>query len=106
MMITQLMVKAALFFAVMIFSTGICCIFLRRLAIWSLVGQLTAMKAVAAAAFILSRLAFPGKADLEAISLLAAAFIPAAAFVGLVVLHRCGRFGASLDYDRENELRN
>ena len=46
------------------------------------------------------------KADLLIISLVAAGLVPAVGFVGMLVMHRCGRFEGSLDYDEENSLRN
>lgn len=105
MIASAIFLKCALLFVVFVFAIGVAAIFLRRVAVWSLVGQITSLKAVAAAAFILSRLPLEARADLESISLLVAAMVPAAAFVGLVVLHRCGRFGASLDYEKQDELR-
>lgn len=89
-----------------LFAAGLTTIFLRRHAVWSLVGQVTAVKAVAACAFLLSQFSLKGAGDLVFISLLAVGTVPALALVGILVLHRCGRFGGTLDYEEEDRLRN
>lgn len=98
--------KAPVALALSTFVIGLATILLRRHAGWSLVGQITAVKAVAACAFLLSRLPLKGAGDLAVLSLAAAGLVPALALVGLLVLHRCGRFGGTLDYEEEKELRN
>lgn len=98
--------KATFLVALAIFISGISTIFLRRHAVWSLVGQLTAVKAVAAAGFLLAQFPISGEGDLVVISLVAVGMVPAVGFVGVLVLHRCGRFDGTLDYDEENSLRN
>jgi NADH:ubiquinone oxidoreductase subunit K len=98
--------KLTLLLPLVLFTVGIATIFLRRHSAWSLVGQVTAVKAVAAAAFLLSQYAIKGAGDLVFVSLLAVGFVPVLALVGLVVLHRCGRFGGTLNYEEEDSLRN
>lgn len=90
----------------LIFVAGISTILLRRHAVWGLVGQITAIKAVAAAGFLLSQFPIPGEGDLILISLVALGLVPAVGFTGILVLHRCGRFNGTLDYDEEDSLRN
>ncbi|HEY8280191.1 MAG TPA: hypothetical protein VIH99_11245 [Bdellovibrionota bacterium] len=89
-----------------IFVTGVATIFLRRLAGWILIGQLTSLKAVAACAFLLSRLDQKGGGDLAVASLVAMGMVPSIAAVGALVLHRCGRFQGTLDLDEETGLRH
>ncbi len=89
-----------------IFITGLATIFLRRVAAWVLVGQLIALKAVAACAFLLSRLSLPGSGDLVVTSLVAMGMVPSVAAVGALVLHRCRRFQGTLDVDEETGLRH
>jgi NADH:ubiquinone oxidoreductase subunit K len=89
-----------------IFIAGISTIFLRRVAAWILVGQLMALKAVAACAFLLSRLFVSGAGSLMVTSLVVMGLVPSVAAVGTLVLHRCGRFGGTLDIDEETRLRN
>jgi len=89
-----------------IFVTGMATIFLRRVAAWILVGQLVALKAVAACAFLLSRLNLPGAGDLIVASLVATGLVPSVAAVGALVLHRCRRFQGTLDLDEETGLRH
>jgi NADH:ubiquinone oxidoreductase subunit K len=89
-----------------IFVAGLATIFLRRVAAWILVGQIVALKAVAACAFLLSRLAISGGGDLMVISLVSMGLVPSVAAVGTLVLHRCGRFEGTLDIDEETSLKN
>jgi len=89
-----------------IFVSGLATIFLRRVAAWILVGQLVALKAVAACAFLLSRLSVAGGGDLMVTSLVAMGMVPSVAAVGTLVLHRCRRFDGTLDVDEETGLRN
>lgn len=89
-----------------LFVLGVSTIFMRRHAVWSLVGQLVALKAMAALAFLLSQYPLAGGGDLAVISLVAVGLVPMVGFVGVLVLHRCGRFGGTLDYDEEDSLRN
>lgn len=89
-----------------IFITGLATIFLRRVAAWILVGQLIALKAVAACAFLLSRLSLPGAGDLVVTALVAMGMVPSIAAVGALVLHRCRRFEGTLDMDEETGLRH
>jgi hydrogenase-4 membrane subunit HyfE len=98
--------KATILASLAIFIVGIATIFLRRHAVWSLVGQLTAVKAVAAAGFMLAQFPISGEGDLVVLSLVALAMVPAVGFVGILVLHRCGRFQGTLDYDEEDSLKN
>ncbi|RZA04752.1 MAG: hypothetical protein EOP11_14375 [Proteobacteria bacterium] len=98
--------KFSILLPLALFAVGITSIFLRRHAGWSLVGQLTAVKAVAACGFLLSQLPLKGAGDLLFVSLLAVGMVPMIALVGILVLHRCGRFGGSLDYEEEDSLRN
>lgn len=98
--------KATILLALAIFIAGIATIFLRRHAVWSLVGQLTAVKAVAAAGFLLAQFPISGEGDLVVISLVAVGMVPAVGFVGILVLHRCGRFNGTLDYDEEDSLKD
>lgn len=97
--------KISLILCCAIFVTGIATIFLRRVAAWILVGQLFALKAVAACAFLLSRLSLPGAGDLVITSLVAMGMVPSIAAVGALVLHRCRSFGGTLDVDEETGLR-
>jgi NADH:ubiquinone oxidoreductase subunit K len=92
--------------AAAVFVLGVSTIFMRRKAVWSLIGQVTALKAVAATALLLSQYKLAGAGDLAMISLVAVGLVPMAGLAGLVVLHRCGRFGGTLDYDEEDSLRN
>jgi len=89
-----------------IFVMGVATIFLRRVTAWTLVGQIVALKAVAACAFLLSRLTIPGGGDLVVTSLVAMGLVPSVAAVGTLVLHRCRRFQGSLDLDEETGLRH
>jgi NADH:ubiquinone oxidoreductase subunit K len=98
--------RASMVLCAAIFVTGLATIFLRRVAGWILIGQLTALKAVAACAFLLSRLAVRGGGDLAITSLVAMGMVPGVAAVGLLVLHRCGRFQGTLDVDEEVGLRH
>lgn len=93
-------------FALTLFVLGVSTIFMRRHGVWSLVGQLTALKAIAALAYLLAQHKLAGAGDLAVISLVAVGLVPITGFVGMLVLHRCGRFGGSLDYDEEDSLRN
>jgi hypothetical protein len=81
-------------------------IFLRRVAAWILVGQVVALKAVAACAFLLSRLSVLGGGDLAITSLVAMGLVPSVAAVGSLVLHRCRRFEGTLDVEEETGLRH
>ncbi len=101
-----LLQKMSLVLCSAIFVTGLATIFLRRVAVWILVGQLIALKAVAACAFLLSRLSVPGGGDLAVTSLVAMGLVPSVAAVGALVLHRCRRFQGSLDMDEETGLRH
>lgn len=89
-----------------IFVTGVATIFLRRVAVWVLVGQVLSLKAVAACAFLLSRLPVSGGPDLVVTSLVAMGMVPSVSVVGSLVLHRCRRFGGTLDTDEESGLRH
>lgn len=89
-----------------IFVTGLATILLRRVAAWVLVGQLIALKAVAASAFLLACLNVPGGADLMVASLVVSGMVPSVAAVGSLVLHRCRRFQGTLDLDEETGLRH
>jgi len=103
---SSLLGKLTVLLPLSLFIVGVTAIFLRRHASWSLVGQVTAVKAVAACGFLLSQFPLKGAGDLLFVSLLAVGMVPMLALVGLLVLHRCGRFGGSLDYEEENSLRN
>jgi NADH:ubiquinone oxidoreductase subunit K len=89
-----------------IFVAGVSTIFLRRIASWILMGQVFALKAVAACAFLLSQLSLHGGGDLIVVSLVTLGLVPSLSVVGMLVLHRCGRFGGSLDVDQETMLRH
>ncbi len=106
MVYASLLNKAIILVSLAIFVTGTSAIFLRRHGVWSLVGQLIALKSVAAVGFLLSRYSFQGEGDLVVISLVTLGLVPAVGFVGILVLHRCGRFKGTLEYDEENSLRN
>ena len=101
-----LLSKSFILLPLALFAVGLATIALRRHAAWSLVGQVTAVKAVAAGAFLLSQLPLKGAGDLLFVSLLAVGTVPALSLVGVLVLHRCGRFGGSLDYEEESSLRD
>lgn len=103
---TILLQKMSLVLCSAIFVTGVATIFLRRVAVWTLVGQIVALKAVAACAFLLSRLSVPGAGDLVVTSLVAMGLVPSVSAVGVLVLHRCRRFQGSLDVDEETDLRH
>lgn len=103
---TILLQKLSIVLCSAIFVTGLATIFLRRVAAWILVGQIVALKAVAACAFLLSRLAVPGGGDLAVTSLVALGLVPSALAVGALVLHRCRRFQGTLDIDEETGLRH
>ncbi len=90
----------------LVFSAGLSCIFLRRLALWCVVGQVIALKAVIAAGFITSTMHDPGHADLVFVSLILLGLVPQACLVGMVVVHRCSRFGGSLDMAKQGNLRH
>jgi|GEM_PF-6105231 len=101
-----LLQKVCLLLCGAIFVTGLATIFLRRVAAWILIGQLVSLKAVAACAFLLSRLTVQGGGDLAVTSLVAMGLVPSLAAVGALVLHRCRRFQGSLDMDEETGLRH
>lgn len=98
--------KLSLILCSAIFVVGLSTIFLRRVAAWILVGQIVALKAVAACAFLLSRLTLTGAGDLVVTSLVAMGFVPSIAAVGALVLHRCQRFQGTLDMEEETGLRH
>lgn len=98
--------KATLILGSAIFVAGVSTIFIRRLAAWILVGQVFALKAVAACSFLLSQLSLQGSGDLIVTSLVALGMVPSLSVVGILVLHRCGRFSGTLDVDEENSLRH
>lgn len=98
--------KISLVLCAAIFVTGVATIFLRRVAAWILVGQIVALKAVVACAFLLSHLSVPGGGDLVVTSLVALGLVPSVTAVGILVLHRCRRFEGSLDIDEETGLRH
>lgn len=98
--------NAPILICLALFVLGVSTIFMRRHAVWSLVGQLVAIKAMAALAFLLSQFPLAGGGDLAVISLVAVGLVPMVGFVGVLILHRCGRFNGSLDYDEEDSLRN
>lgn len=106
MELSSVLGKLTVLLPLALFVAGLTTIFLRRHAAWGLVGQVTAVKAVAACGFILSQFPIKGAGDLLFVSLLAVGMVPMLALVGLLVLHRCGRFGGSLDYEEEDSLRN
>ena len=85
---------------------GLVTICLRRVAVWALVGQAIALKGVVAGAFLLSLFPLAGRGELVVISLITLGLVPGAALTGLLVLHRCARFGGTLDVDEETNLRN
>lgn len=89
-----------------VFLTGLWTIFLRRVAAWGLVGQMLALKAVVAGAFLLAQQARPGRSDLVVLSLVALGMVPILTMVGVLVLHRCSRFSGTLDVDEEHSLRH
>ena len=101
-----LLQKISIILCSAIFVTGVATIFLRRVAAWILIGQLVALKAVAACAFLLSRLSLAGSGDLVVTSLVAMGLVPSVAAVGTLVLHRCRSFGGTLDIDEETGLRH
>ena len=103
---TILLQKLSLVLCSSIFVVGLATIFLRRVAAWILVGQIVALKAVAACAFLLSRLPVGGAGDLVVTSLVAMGLVPSVAAVGALVLHRCHRFQGTLDMDEETGLRH
>lgn len=103
---TILVQKIGLVLCASTFIVGLATIFLRRVAAWILVGQVIALKAVAACAFLLSRLSMNGAGDLVITSLVAMGLVPSVAAVGALVLHRCHRFQGTLDVDEETGLRN
>lgn len=103
---TVLVQKLSLVLCSSIFVVGLSTIFLRRVAAWILVGQIVSLKAVAACAFLLSRLSVSGAGDLVVTSLVAMGMVPSVAAVGALVLHRCHRFQGTLDMDEETGLRH
>lgn len=90
----------------LIFTVGMGCIFLRRYALWCAVGQIISLKAVIAAGFITATMHEPGHRDLVFISLILLGLVPQVCLVGMVVIHRCSRFGGSLDMARPGSLRH
>lgn len=102
----SLISKISIFLSLAIFVAGVSTIFLRRIAVWTLVGQGIALKAVAACAFLLSQFSTVGGGDLVVISLVALGMVPSLSIVGILVLQRCARFGGSLDVDEEESLRH
>jgi NADH:ubiquinone oxidoreductase subunit K len=98
--------KACITLLIVVFVVGLSTMFLRRIAVWSLVGQLIAMKAVAACGYLLTQFVSPRNGDLIVLSLVATGLVPVLSVVGLLVLHRCGRFGGTLDVDEEKGLRH
>lgn len=98
--------KLSVILLLAIFVAGLSAIFLRRIAAWGLVGQVIALKAVAACAFLFSSYALPGRGDLLVLSLVALGLVPGLVMVGVLVLHRCSRFGGTLDMDEEDRLRH
>lgn len=95
-----------LFIPFLMFMVGVTCVLLRRLALWSLIGQIVSLKAAVAGALLASKIQDSGYPDLIFISLAILGIVPQICLVGLVVIHRCGRFGGSLDVSRQGELRN
>jgi hypothetical protein len=88
------------------FISGLAAIVLRRVAAWGLVGQIVALKSVVAGAFLFSFYLRPVNADLLVLSLVALGLVPVISLVGILVLHRCSRFGGTLDMDEEDRLRH
>lgn len=95
-----------LFIPFLIFMIGVSCILLRRLALWCVIGQIVSLKAVVGGAFLISQIQESGNPDLVFISLAILGLIPQVCLVGMVVIHRCSRFGGSLDISKQGVLRN
>jgi NADH:ubiquinone oxidoreductase subunit K len=93
------------FLCFLIFTIGLVTIFIRRHAFWVLVGSLLVIKSVGAMALFLSKHEGPAKDDFGILALLAIGLVPAAGFLGVLVLHRSSRFGGTLDLEREDQLR-
>lgn len=88
------------------FITGVATILMRRLVVWALVGQIICLKAVAVGAYMFSFYFKSLAAPLLMLSLVSLALLPMVVGVGILVLHRCARFGGTLDIDQEDRLRN
>ena len=89
-----------------IFLVGIVSMLMRRVAVWNLVGQMIAIKSVVAGSFFLATYLGKASGDLLVICLIFLGALPAVGAVGLLVLHRCARFGGTLDLEEEDRLRN
>ncbi len=95
----------AFFLAFAVFLVGVTTIFIRRHAFWVLVGTLFCIKAVGAMALFLSLQETPAKMDFGLLALMAIGMVPIAGSVGVLVLHRGGRFGGTLDLENEVQLK-
>lgn len=88
-----------------IFLVGAFTMLIRRVAVWSLVGQIIAIKSVVAGSFFLASYIGRAPGDLLSLCLLFLGALPTVAAIGLLVLHRCARFGGTLDLEEEDRLR-
>ncbi len=89
----------------LIFTIGLVTIFIRRHAFWILVGSLLVIKSVGAMALFLSKHEGPAKDDFGILALLSIGLVPAAGYLGVLVLHRSSRFGGTLDLEQEDKLK-
>lgn len=103
---TFLFAELSLIVILAIFLMGLFTMLMRRVAVWNLVGQMIAIKAVAAGAFFLAIYLGKAPGDLLILCLIFLGALPAVGAVGLLVLHRCARFGGTLDLEEEDRLRN
>lgn len=89
-----------------VFLIGVFSMLIRRIAVWNLVGQVIAIKAVVAGSFFLAMSLGKSTGDLLILCLIFLGALPSVAAIGLLVLHRCSRFGGTLDLEEEDRLRN
>ena len=101
----NLITKLILIFPVFIFLIGVSVMLIRKKLAWNLMGQLIALKATVAGAFLWSQQTSTNT-EMIFITLVALGLLPACSMVGLLVIQRAGRFGGTSDSEEEQRLRN
>lgn len=102
---SNIVTKLILIFPVFIFLVGISVMLIRKKLAWNLMGQMIALKATVAGAFLWSQQTNTNT-EMIFISLVALGLVPACSMVGLLVIQRAGRFGGTSDSAKEQQLRN
>ena len=103
----DVIVKILLTLAISMSAVGVGIVLLRRKSIWTMSGQVTALKGVILGAVaVASTEGFGPGQNYLLIAVIALAGILLLCAVGMAVMIRCQRFDGTLDYAKEQQLKN